>query len=170
MSLEGKKVALLGFGDIGFNIAKRLVAADVQVIAYDPAVEGTKGLEGVSRSEWPERVAEADFIVLTCSLNRATFHIVSAELLEQCKDGVKIVNVARGALIDEEALVGALSSGKVSAAALDVFELEPLPTSSALRDFPQCIFGSHNGSNTKDAVIRTSHQAIKKLHGFLYDA
>ncbi|NVK57617.1 MAG: phosphoglycerate dehydrogenase, partial [Alteromonadaceae bacterium] len=77
------------------------------------------------------------------------------------------VNVARGPLIDEAALIAALQSGHVHSAALDVFEVEPLPADSPLRDMDRCIFGSHNGSNTVDAVIRASHEAITKLAGFL---
>ena len=70
-------------------------------------------------------------------------------------------------MIDESALIDALSSGQVHSAALDVFEIEPLPLDSPLRSFEQCIFGSHNGSNTVDAVRRASHQAIALLFDFL---
>ena len=78
------------------------------------------------------------------------------------------MNVARGPLIDEQALIAALQSGQVRAAALDVFEEEPLPAQSPLRALPQCIFGSHNGSNTADAVRRASFEAMDKLFGFLH--
>ena len=80
---------------------------------------------------------------------------------------MRVVNVARGGLIDEMALVAAIESGQVSAAALDVFEDEPLPIQSPLRRFEQCILGSHNGSNTSDAVRRASNRAIDLLFGFL---
>jgi D-3-phosphoglycerate dehydrogenase / 2-oxoglutarate reductase len=86
--------------------------------------------------------------------------------MSQCKPGIRIVNVARGPLIDEGALVAALQSGQVHSAALDVFEVEPLPQDSPLRNMERCIFGSHNGSNTVDAVIRASHTAIERLSGF----
>ena len=87
--------------------------------------------------------------------------------MASAKDGVRVVNVARGPLVHEEALIDALASGKVYSAALDVFEEEPLPAQSRLRAFERCIFGSHNGSNTIDAVLRASAQAISKLDEFL---
>ncbi|MCC6727148.1 MAG: phosphoglycerate dehydrogenase, partial [Saprospiraceae bacterium] len=83
------------------------------------------------------------------------------------KDGGRIVNGSRGPVIDENALVAALQSGKVHSAALDVFETEPLPQGSPLRNFERCIFGTHNGSNTVDAVRRASKQAMKRMFDFL---
>lgn len=167
ISLAGKTVALVGFGDIGRNTAKRLLAFDLNVIAYDPYFQSQDDLSKVESSIWPERVEEADFIVLTCALTPDNYHLLNADVFTKVKSAVKIVNVARGPLIDESALIDALSSGKVHSAALDVFEVEPLPLDSPLRSFEQCIFGSHNGSNTVDAVHRASQQAIKLLFSFL---
>lgn len=169
ISLAGKKVGLVGFGDIGRALAKRLRACDMEVVAYDPGVDGDGGLPGVQRALWPQRVEEADFLAFTCSLNERNRHMLDAEVLARCKSGVRVVNVARGPLIDEAALIAALQSGHVRSAALDVFEVEPLPPDSPLRAMPQCIFGSHNGSNTKDAVRRASHEAMDRLFGFLRD-
>jgi D-3-phosphoglycerate dehydrogenase len=167
VSLAGKKVGLVGFGDIGRALAKRLLACEMEVVAYDPGVDGDSGLDGVQRAAWPQRVEEADFLVFTCSLNDKNRHMLNAEVLSRCKRGVFIVNVARGPLIDERALIDALQNGHVQAAALDVFEVEPLPAGSPLRGMPQCVFGSHNGSNTRDAVRRASGEAMKRLFGFL---
>jgi D-3-phosphoglycerate dehydrogenase len=166
-SLGRKKVGLVGLGDIGQALAKRLLACDMDIVAYDPAVNDNAGIEGVQRAAWPDRVQEVDFLVFTCSLNDRNRHMLDAQLLSRCKRGVFVVNVARGPLIDEGALVDALRSGQVQAAALDVFEVEPLPADSVLRTIPQCVFGSHNGSNTRDAVRRASHEAMKRLFGFL---
>jgi D-3-phosphoglycerate dehydrogenase / 2-oxoglutarate reductase len=167
ISLSGKKVALVGFGDIGQSTAKRLLALDMNVIAYDPFADGSSNLLEVEREVWPNRVEEADFIVVTCSLTKSSYHMVNADVFKQVKDGVRIVNVGRGPIIDEKSLEDALKSGKVYSAALDVFEVEPLPIDSYLRTHPHCIFGSHNASNTADAVERTSHIAIDKLFNFL---
>jgi len=167
ISLSGKKVALIGFGDIGQSTAKRLLALDMDVIAYDPFADNNPNLPEVEREVWPTRVEEADFIVVTCSLTKSSFHMVNADVFKQAKDGVRVVNVGRGPIIDETSLEDALKSGKVYSAALDVFEVEPLPMDSYLRTHPHCIFGSHNASNTADAVERTSHIAIDKLFNFL---
>jgi D-3-phosphoglycerate dehydrogenase / 2-oxoglutarate reductase len=145
----------------------RLQALGLRVTAYDPGVSGDAGIAGLTRAIWPARVEEMDFLVFTCSLNAANTHMLNASVLERCKDGVRIVNVARGPLIDEAALIAALQSGKVHSAALDVFEVEPLPMDSPLRAMERCIFGSHNGSNSVDAVIRASHTAIGHMAGFL---
>lgn len=169
ISLAGKTAGVIGFGDIGRQTATRLIACGMRIIAYDPGVAGDGGIKGVERAEWPHRIDEADFLVFTCSLNENNRHMLNARTLGAVRTGIYVVNVARGPLIDEQALIEALESGTVAAAALDVFEDEPLPVDSPLRSHPNCIFGSHNGSNTKDAVRRASREAIHKLIGFLHD-
>jgi D-3-phosphoglycerate dehydrogenase len=167
ISLAGKTVALVGFGDIGKSTARRLLAADMKVIAYDPAASGTASPAGVEMAAWPERLGEADFLVATCSLTPSSRHMINATTLALTKPGVRVVNVGRGPVIDEAALIAALQAGHVHSAALDVFEIEPLPADSPLRQHARCVFGSHNASNTSDAVERTSLIAIEKLFGFL---
>jgi D-3-phosphoglycerate dehydrogenase len=167
ISLQDKTLGLIGFGDIGKNTALRALAAEMKVIAYDPAFTTVKHLSLVQTAKWPERVAECDFLVFTCSLDDRNKHMLDAEVLKRARRGVRIVNVARGPLIDERALTEALDSGKVHSAALDVFEQEPLPMASPLRKHQSCIFGSHNGSNTSDAVKRTSERALTILFDFL---
>lgn len=167
ISLAGKTMALVGFGDIGRNVAKRAIAADMEVIAYDPALTYDAAVFGIASEVWPQRIEEADFIVLTCSLNQGNRHMLGAPELARAKIGVRIVNVARGPLIDERALILALQSEQVHSAALDVFEVEPLPATSPLRSMERCIFGSHNGSNTEDAVVRASERATQLLFNFL---
>lgn len=167
ISLSGKTVALVGYGDIGKNAAKRLLAADMQVIAYDPYASDASEMPEVAREIWPKRLGEADFLVVTCALTDSSRHMVNAETLAKAKPGVRVVNVGRGPVIHEPDLEASLQSGQVRAAALDVFEVEPLPLDSYLRSHPRCIFGSHNASNTADAVARTSEIAINALAEFL---
>ncbi len=167
ISLGGKTVALVGYGDIGKNAAKRMLAAGMHVIAYDPAAPDAPEMPAVERAVWPARLSEAHFIVVTCALTASSRHMINAETLAQARPGVRVVNVGRGPVIDEPALEQALQSRQVYSAALDVFEQEPLPAGSYLRAHPRCVFGSHNASNTADAVARTSELAIAKLGGFL---
>lgn len=168
ISLAGKAVALIGYGDIGKNIAKRLLAFDMKVVAYDPSASASARLTRVQISDWPLRIEEADFIVVSCSLTPSSFHLLNENTFKIVKHGVRVINVGRGPIIDQIALEAALARGQVYSAALDVFETEPLPMSSYLRTHPRCVFGSHNASNTIDAVIRTSEIAIKKLMEFLH--
>lgn len=170
LSLAGRTVAVVGYGDIGRNTARRLLAADMTVIAYDPFVEASSLEAGVSLAPWPERLDEADFVVVNCALTPSSHHMLNAEAFAAMKPGVRVVNVGRGPVIDEQALIAALARGQVYSAALDVFEQEPLPLDSPLRSHPACIFGSHNASNTVDGVERTSHKAIQLLAGFLQEA
>jgi len=166
LSLAGRTLGLVGLGDIGRNLARRALAADMKVVAYDPFYDGPVA-DGVQRATWPERVEEADFLAFTCALTKANTHMLDADVLARCRDGVRVVNVARGPLIDEPALIAALQAGKVHSVALDVFEVEPLPSESPLRSHPATIFGSHNGSNTVDGVVRCSNFAIDTLLGYL---
>jgi D-3-phosphoglycerate dehydrogenase len=167
ISLSNKTVALIGFGDIGKNTAQRMLAAQMQVIAYDPVFTSSVGLESVENVEWPSRLDECDFIVFTCSLTESNHHMFNEDILGKIKSGVRIVNVARGPLISDEALINGMEIGKIHSVALDVVENEPLPKDSRLREFDHCIFGSHNASNTSDAVSATSKKAINILFEFL---
>ncbi|MDA0753764.1 MAG: phosphoglycerate dehydrogenase [Candidatus Marinimicrobia bacterium] len=165
-SLSGKNAAIIGFGDIGKQLAKRLIACEMNVSVYDPFVLNEEKIE-VTINNWPEKINEADFIILTCSLNDSTFHIINDNSIRDMKDGVSIVNVSRGPLIDETILNKYLDSGKIRYLALDVYEKEPLNKNSLLINRSNIILGSHNASNTKDAVIKASEQAIKTLTDFL---
>ena len=162
ISLAGRTLALVGFGDIGRQIARRALVSDMRVIVYDPNYKPDPAIL-VEMAMWPSRIDEADFLAFACPLNAGTRRMFAAALLPWLKPGLRVVNVARGPIIDEAALIEALECGIVHSAALDVFEREPLPRESRLREFPRCIFGSHNGSNTMDAVRRVSRIAIKLL-------
>jgi D-3-phosphoglycerate dehydrogenase len=166
ISLAGKCAGLVGYGDIGKHLATRLHACGMDVIVYDPyAPEEHASL--FARAAWPSRLGECDFIIVTCALTDSSRHLLDSAALSLAKEGVRVINVSRGAIIDETALVNGLASGRVHSAALDVFENEPLPAESPLRGFERCIFGSHNASNTSDAVIRTSRLATSILLDFL---
>ena len=167
MSISGKHIGVVGFGDIGRNLVKRLSGFDVTVTAYDPGIDGNQGFDFVDRKVFPDGLGECDFLIFTCALNSHNHHMLNEESLALMKPGARVVNVARGPLIDEKALIRSLESGHVAAAALDVFEVEPLPINSPLRRMPQCIFGSHNGSNTIEGVERATLKALEEIARFL---
>ncbi len=168
ISLADRTVALVGFGDIGRNTAKRLTAAGMRVVVYDPNLCSEAASAGFATASWPNGLAEAEFIVFTCALTSGNRHMLNRNTLAACRPNVRIVNVARGPLIDEAALADGLESGRVHSVALEVFEIEPLPAASPLRKCgDRCIFGSHNSSNTADAVDRTSIKAIELISGML---
>ncbi len=167
ISLEGKKVALIGYGDIGKNVALRLNVIGMKVIAYDPNINENELLEGSRLSTWPLGIEEADYLLITCALNKQTFHLINEDIFLKMKKGIRIINVSRGQIINQKDLIKALKNEIVHSAALDVFEEEPLPIDSELLNYEDCIFGSHNASNTKEAVLKTSKKAIKLLREFL---
>ena len=164
-SLTGKTVGVIGYGDIGRNTVKRCQAFGLNTIVYDPNV---KEVDKKSRLyAWPNKISDCDFLIFTCSLNKYNKHMLNQDIFTQCKRGVKIINVARGLLICEADLEKALQSEVVHSVALDVFEKEPLSSKSYLRNHPFCIFGSHNSSNTLEAVEKTNLYAIQKILNFL---
>ncbi len=157
-SLHGKTAGVVGLGNIGREIVRRLRTSGVEVIGYDPfAAPG----DDYSLAVWPERLETCDFLLLCCALTDANRHLLNADALAQAKQGLYIVNVSRGPLIDEPALIDALNSGKVAGAALDVFEQEPPDERHPLLAFEQCLYGSHNASNTLEAVRATNARAMQ---------
>jgi D-3-phosphoglycerate dehydrogenase len=164
-SLSGKVLAIAGFGSIGQAVAARGKGFGMRVVAYDIAAAAGTAAEdlGVEMLSRDELFKQSDFLVLCSPLTPETRHMVGESTLALMQPGSFLVNVGRGPLVDESALVEALDSGQVAAAALDVFEQEPLPATSGLRRFEQCVFGSHNASNTREGVLRTSAQAVENL-------
>ena len=129
MTLRGKTLGVIGVGSIGQAAVRRGLAVGMSVVGYDPypineAFQAETGLKPVT---FEELLQASDFIVLCCNLTANNHHLLSYPQFELMKPGVRIVNVARGPLIDEAALAAALASGKVGGAGLDVFEVEPLP-------------------------------------------
>ena len=115
-------------------------------------------------------LAESDFITLNCNLTSSNYHLLGARQFQMMKNGVYIVNASRKPNNNKPSLVQALKEGKVAGAALDVFESEPLPLDSGLRQFDSCIFGTHNSSNTREAVLRVNEASIANLLNALEDS
>ena len=166
ISLAGRTVAIIGYGDIGRNTARRLRAADMHVIAYDPFVNKDTIESGITLKSFPESLGEADFIVVNCALSDSSYHLLNTAAFLQMKDGVRIVNVGRGPVIDEKANISTrVWKGLFSGSRC--FRAGTLPMESQLRLHPRCVFCSHNASNTVD-VERTSLKALQLLADFLY--
>ncbi|MYH69406.1 MAG: phosphoglycerate dehydrogenase, partial [Gammaproteobacteria bacterium] len=126
VELSGKALGIIGYGHIGRIVAAKALALEMQVIAYDPFVTEEKFLaDGVTGVGLDELVSEADYISLHCPLNDKTRNIMNAERINAMKPGARLINCARGGLVDEEALYDALSKGSLAGAALDVFSREP---------------------------------------------
>jgi D-3-phosphoglycerate dehydrogenase len=169
-SLWSARALIVGFGDIGQNLAKRLLAHDMEVWFFDPNVEKSDIAPNCLKATWPHALSQVEYVVFTAPLNNKTHHMLNDATIELMREGAKVVNVGRGPLIDELALVNGLRTGKIAAAALDVFEKEPLSVTSHcdLLDLQnRLVLGSHNGSNTREAVLRVSRLCIDRLSSFL---
>ena len=164
-SLAGMTVGVVGLGGIGSAFVRRALVLGMTVVACDPASEARHraGRLGIDLVGLDELVMGADVVSLMAPLTASTRHLLNADLLSRMRPGSWIVNTARGPLIDQEALVGALRAGHIAAAALDVFEDEPLPREHPLTTMANVVLGSHNGSNTHEANLRTSHAAARNL-------
>jgi D-3-phosphoglycerate dehydrogenase len=164
-SLAGKTAGIVGVGSIGQAIARRYQALGMNLLGYDVrSIDASFCQEiGLQQVELKQLFSESDCIVICCNLTAENYHLLNEEAFALMKDGIWIINVARGALIKENALISALETGKVGATALDVFESEPLPKNHPLTQFEQAICGSHNSSNTREAVLRVNQKAIDNL-------
>ena len=153
VELYNKTLGILGMGRIGTELARRAIAFGMRVVAYDPylSVSRARSLQVELVEDLDALVPQADFITMHMPLTDETRHMLDARRLALCKKGVRVVNCARGGLIDEAALGEALKSGQVAAAALDVYEVEPPPAEFALRSLPNIVFTPHLGASTAEA-------------------
>jgi D-3-phosphoglycerate dehydrogenase len=155
VELAGKTLGIVGLGRIGFLVAERARGLKMRVVAYDPFVPAERFHElALERAEAVETIyAEADFITVHLPKNAQTLGFISDDAFAAMKDGVRVVNVARGGIVDEEALARALDSGKVAAAAIDVWPVEPT-TDDILLKYDQVVTTPHLGASTKEAQLR----------------
>lgn len=162
LTLAGKVIGLLGFGAIGKNVARRLQGFDCMVIAYDPAYDSATGEDlGVQFRLRDEIISEADFLSLHIPLTSDTQGMVNTAFLRKMKPGAFLVNTSRGELIDEEGLLGALTSGQLRGAALDVFAQQPPGTDNPLLALPQVIATPHMGAHTDGATNAMGWAAMR---------
>jgi D-3-phosphoglycerate dehydrogenase len=167
VELTAKTLGLIGAGNIGSIVADRALGLRMKVVAYDPFLSPERAVElGIEKVELDDLLARADFITLHTPLTDQTRNILSAENLAKTKKGVRIINCARGGLIDEEALKAALDSGHVAGAALDVFVTEPAKE-SPLFGTPNFISTPHLGASTNEAQVNVALQVAEQLADYL---
>lgn len=161
--LYRKVLGVVGFGRIGRLVAERAQAFGMEVIAYDPYVSEETGRElGVTLVDMDDLLAQSDYITLHTASTPETNKMINADAIARMKDGVIIVNAARGKLIDEGALLAALNSGKVRCAALDVFSEEP-PTNNPLIGHPKVVHVPHLGASTVEAQRDVATQIVDQV-------
>ena len=167
--LEGKTLGIIGLGRVGLAVARRALGFGMTVLGFDPLLSADKalehGIESVPRLDdlWPR----SDFITLHTPLNAETRHLIDARTLALMKPSARIINCARGGLIDEQAMVDALSAGKIAGAAVDVFDPEPPPLDLPLIKHPQVVVTPHLGASTEEAQISVSIEAARLLCDYL---
>ncbi|WP_265571761.1 phosphoglycerate dehydrogenase [Sphingomicrobium nitratireducens] len=167
VELTGKTLGLIGAGNIGSIVASRALGLKMKVVAYDPFLTPERAVEmGVEKVDLDALLGRADFITLHTPLTDETRGILSREALAKTKKGVRIINCARGGLIDEAALKDALDSGQVAGAALDVFESEPA-TDSPLFGTPGFISTPHLGASTQEAQVNVAIQVAEQMADYL---
>lgn len=161
--LVGKKLGLIGLGRVGREVASRALGLEMQIVAHDPMADPEWcRLTGVKLASIEEVMAEADFISVHVPLTDATKNLINAETISKMKQGVRIVNCARGGVIDEKALLDALNSGHVKGAALDVFEQEP-PAYWDVIKHPNLIATPHLGASTEEAQSKVAVQLAEAV-------
>ena len=167
VEVTGKTLGLIGAGNIGSIVASRALGLKMKVVAFDPFLTPERAVEiGVEKADLDGLLAKADFITLHTPLTDQTRNILSRENIAKCKKGVRIINCARGGLIDEEALKDALDSGQVAGAALDVFVKEPAKE-SPLFGTPNFISTPHLGASTDEAQVNVAIQVAEQLSDYL---
>ena len=162
-----KTLGIIGLGRIGGEVAKRAQSFGMEIIAYDPFISKAHAREmGVKLVSFPELIKQADYITIHVPSTPETKHIINKETISQMKKGVRIINCARGGIIDEAALAEAVKSGKVGGAALDVFEKEP-PFDSPVLGLDNIIVTPHLGASTEEAQINVARDIALQVLDFL---
>ncbi|OUR98968.1 hypothetical protein A9Q84_04420 [Halobacteriovorax marinus] len=166
VELANKKVGIMGFGQIGQIVAKRIGGFDPEVLFYDPFQETSDLPYATKCDDLKTLFSECDIITLHTPLMDATRNLVNKELLSLMKPGAILINASRGGIVDEEALLETLKEGKIRGAGFDVFATEPLPEDSPLRSLDNLVMTPHLGASTEEAQFRVGEMAVHQLKEF----
>ena len=171
VELYNKTLGVIGMGRIGSELSRRAIAFGMRVVAYDPYLSAARArsLQVELVEELEDLLANADFISLHTPLTDETRHLLDATRIAKTKRGVRIINCARGGLIDESSLAQALQDRHVAAAALDVFEVEPLPENSPLRAAPNLVLTPHLGASTAEAQESVGIEIAQSIRAALLE-
>ncbi|MBI4355295.1 MAG: phosphoglycerate dehydrogenase, partial [Candidatus Omnitrophica bacterium] len=163
VELYGKTLGVVGLGKIGTEVAKRALAFGMRVIAHDPylSLERARQLE-IAVVDFEELLRSADYITVHTPMTDETRHLIGTKELQLTKQGVRLINCARGGIIDEQALAEAIKSGHVAGAAIDVFEAEP-PKDHPLLKLPQVVATPHLGASTEEAQVNVAVEIAKQI-------
>jgi D-3-phosphoglycerate dehydrogenase len=168
VELMGKTLGIVGLGRIGRTVAERAVGFRMNVVGFDPYFTSEAASKlGIQMASFDDLLARADFLTIHTSLTDETRGIIGSAAFAKMKTGVRVINCARGGLIDERALAEAIGSGKVAGAALDVFEEEPLPASSSLLGLDQVIVTPHLGASTEEAQVSVATLMAEQVVDYL---
>lgn len=165
ISLRECTLGVVGVGNIGKAVVRRACAFGTRVLGTDRVAVDSSFLAetGLVMTSLRQLLQKADFVSLHCDLNPTSFHLIGRNELKAMKSSACLINTARGSIIHETALVEALGEKWIAGAALDVFEVEPLPADSPLRGFPNCFLATHNANNSLQAVKRVHDSTISNL-------
>ena len=165
VSLRECTLGVIGVGNIGKAVVRRARAFGMTALGYDPAPVSESFLNETDLKlvALGALLAESDFVSLNCDLNPTSFHLIGRDELASMRPTAYLINTARGAIVDESALVEALGARRIAGAALDVFEREPLPPESPLRAFDNCLLAPHNANSSRAARTRVHESTIANL-------
>lgn len=158
-------LGVIGVGNCGKAVVRRAAAFGMRVLGHDPIAPPADfvAATGIKMVALPELLAEANVITCNTTLNPSSFHLMNDTTIGQMRAGSYLINTSRGPVVEEAALARALASGHLAGAALDVFEVEPLPATSRLREFPNCYLGPHNANSSPEAANRVHENTVRML-------
>lgn len=159
--LSGKEVGVVGLGRIGYKVAEFLDFFGCKIYYYDPFIDSKKENRWFKKENLEELVSSVDILTLHATSKKGDEALINEKILDKCRDGMILINAARGALVDEIALVNAIEIGKIAGAGLDVFPEEPYY--GRLLNYPQVITTPHVASNTVESRAEMEHEAIENL-------
>ncbi len=166
-SLSGRTAGIVGAGDVGMAVSRRLKAFGMDVLAYDPRFENAAGPAGLKISSIEKILQNSDAVFLHCPLNEHTFHMLGEKEFDMMKSSAFLINAARGAVVDEKALISALENKKIAGAGLDVLEQEPPSPENPLLHMENVLITPHCGAFSEEALLRLENRVFEHVAGIV---